>query len=116
MCQKIKRPARFSPKRFVRILSKSVFSSAPELMKFFPRQRLVVSVTRFGDILNFLRTNFLRKVAQIFGLFQITQLSCEKCFDYFLGNIGKIVQLFIPSSGHSAGGGESLEKHFFHSV
>ena len=68
MCQKIKRPARFSPKRFVRILSKSVFSSAPELMKFFPRQRLVVSVTRFGDFLNFLY-HFLNALGSSWAIF-----------------------------------------------
>ena len=65
-----------------------------------------VSVTRLGDFLNLLVTIFLTKVVQIFwellGLFKIMQHSCKKYLCYFLGNIGKIEQLFIPSSGHTA--------------
>ena len=63
-------------------------------------------MTRLGDFLNILVTNFLTKVAQIFwqhfGLFEIIPLSSKNYLATFWAISGKIGRLFIPSSSHTA--------------
>ena len=79
---------------------------------FCPRSKvfcLVVivhlSVTRLGYFSKLLATNFVIKVAQIsgnnLGNFVVYHIFRKKCFGYFLGNIGKLGLLLIPTFGHT---------------
>ena len=68
-------------------------------------EMIMSSVTRLGGFWNFLATNFITKVAQMFGDFLG---SCEKhCFlksnliGYFWGNFWKNLGFFISTSGHT---------------
>ena len=61
------------------------------------------SVTRLGDFLNLLASNFQTKVAQIFNCF-LGKLQNQVKPDVasFWATIGKYGQLFIPTSGRTA--------------
>ena len=63
---------------------------------------LVISETRLGDFWKFWATNFLIKVAQIFGNFQATVKSFTFLCLLFGQFFGKNGQLFIPPFGHTA--------------
>ena len=64
-----------------------------------------LSVTRLGYFSKLLATNFVIKVAQIsgnnLGNFVVYHIFRKKCFGYFLGNIGKLGLLLIPTFGHT---------------
>ena len=66
---------------------------------------VICSVTRLGDFLKELATNFLAKVAQIFGHFGIyfekVHFLNKNFFVYFGTSSGKHLANFIVTSGHT---------------